>query len=99
MSSFPNESLFSNDSVLQNLVDLAEKLSIRVIFKNLQDDEFSIQSGMCSFKDETWIFIDSRSSLEKQIKTFCRELKKFNLENIFISPALRKILEEKNGPF
>jgi hypothetical protein len=87
------------DSLLQSLVDLAEKLSVRVIFKNLKDDEFVIRSGKCSIKGDTIIIIDSRVSLEEKIKTLCQELKKFNLDNIFISPVLRDILELQDESF
>lgn len=89
----------NKDSILQSLIELAEKLSVKVIFKNLQDEEFIIRGGMCSVKGETLILIDSRSSFEEQIKIFCRELKKFNLDNIFISPLLREILEDNHEPF
>ncbi len=88
----------NNDSILHSLIGLAEKLSIRVIFKNLQDDEFLIRSGMCSVKGDTLIIIDSRSNLEEKIKALIGELKKFNLDNIFIAPALREILEKQDGP-
>ncbi|HJN03406.1 MAG: hypothetical protein QF907_07255 [Nitrospinota bacterium] len=89
----------SNDSLLQSLIELAEKLSVRVIFKNLKDDEFVIKSGMCSIKGDTLIIIDSRVSLEEKVKTLCKELKKFNLDNIFISPAMRDILQGQNESF
>ena len=89
----------SNDSLLQSLIELAEKLSVRVIFKNLKDDEFVIKSGMCSIKGDTLIIIDSRVSLEEKVKTLCKELKKFNLDNIFISPAIRDILQGQNESF
>jgi hypothetical protein len=89
----------NKDSILQSLIELAEKLSVKVIFKNLQDEEFIIRGGMCSVKGETLILIDSRSSFEERIKIFCRELKKFNLDNIFISPLLREILEDNHEPF
>jgi len=89
----------SNDSLLQSLIELAEKLSVRVIFKNLKDDEFVIKSGMCSIKGDTLIIIDSRVSLEEKVKTLCQELKKFNLDNIFISPAMRDILQGQNESF
>ncbi len=88
-----------NDSLLQSLVELAEKLSVRVIFRNLKDDEFVIKSGMCSIKGDTLIIIDSRVSLEEKVKTLCQELKKFNLDNIFISPAMRDILQGQNESF
>lgn len=88
-----------NDSLLQSLVELAEKLSVRVIFRNLKDDEFVIKSGMCSIKGDTLIIIDSRVSLEEKVKTLCKELKKFNLDNIFISPAMRDILQGQNESF
>tara|TARA_B100000315_G_scaffold59856_1_gene54288 strand:+ start:9499 stop:9774 length:276 start_codon:yes stop_codon:yes gene_type:complete len=91
--------VISNDSLLQSLVELAERLSVRVIFKNLKDDEFVIKSGMCSVKGDTLIIIDSRVSLEEKIKTLCQELKKFNLDNIFISPAMRDTLEGQNKSF
>ncbi len=86
-------SVNNQDFYLKSLVDLAEKLSVRVVFQNLQDDEFVIRSGSCSVKGDTVIIIDSRVSQEDQVKTLCRELKKFNIENIFIPPALREILE------
>ena len=89
----------SNDSLLQSLIELAEKLSVRVIFRNLKDDEFVIKSGMCSIKGDTLIIIDSRVSLEEKVKTLCKELKKFNLDNIFISPAMRDILQGQNESF
>ena len=89
----------SNDSLLQSLIELAEKLSVRVIFRNLKDDEFVIKSGMCSIKGDTLIIIDSRVSLEEKVKTLCQELKKFNLDNIFISPAIRDILQGQNESF
>ncbi len=89
----------SNDSLLQSLIELAEKLSVRVIFRNLKDDEFVIKSGMCSIKGDTLIIIDSRVSLEEKVKTLCQELKKFNLDNIFISPAMRDILQGQNESF
>lgn len=85
----------NNEFFLENLVELAERLSVQVIFKNLQDDEFVIRSGMCSVKGNTLIIIDSRVSLEDKIKTLCREIKKFNLDNIFIQPTLREILEKE----
>jgi hypothetical protein len=88
-----------DDSLLQSLVELAEKLSVRVIFRNLKDDEFVIKSGMCSIKGDTLIIIDSRVSLEEKVKTLCQELKKFNLDNIFISPAMRDILQGQNESF
>jgi len=88
-----------DDSLLQSLVELAEKLSVRVIFRNLKDDEFVIKSGMCSIKGDTLIIIDSRVSLEEKVKTLCQELKKFNLDNIFISPAIRDILQGQNESF
>ena len=89
----------NKDSILQSLIEIAEKLSVKVIFKDLKDEEFIIRGGMCSVKGETLILIDSRSSFEEQIKIFCRELKKFNLDNIFISPLLREILEDNHEPF
>ena len=88
-----------NESLLNSFVELAEKLSVRVIFKNLKDDEFVVRSGMCSVKGDTFIIIDSRAALEEKIETLCRELKKFNLDNIFISPALRDILEKQDDLF
>lgn len=89
----------NNYPILHSLVELAEKLSIRVVFKNLKDDEFAINSGMCSLKGDTLIIIDSRSSLQEKVNALIRELKKFNLDSIFITPALREILEDQDVPF
>ncbi len=88
-----------NESLLQNLIELAEKLSVQIVFKNLKDEEFVINSGMCSVKGDTFIIIDSRVSLEEKIKMLCCELKKFSLDNIFIPLSLRDLLEGQDESF
>ncbi len=83
-----------DEALFQLLVELMEKLSIKVVCKNLHDEEFKISGGLCKVRGRNLMIMDKRSPLKSRITLLARELKEFNLEDQYIPPVLRELLEE-----
>lgn len=77
---------------LEDLKNTATKLSIEIEYSDLRDNELSIQSGHCRFKNKDVIVLEKRLSSEEQIDIILDVLKRFDLENIYIPSWIREKL-------
>ncbi|MBT3923761.1 MAG: hypothetical protein HOF21_14420 [Nitrospina sp.] len=81
------------ESRVKDLKDAAEKLSIKIEVANLNDQEFSIQSGYCKLNGEDLIILDKNLSSEEHMAVIFNTLKKFNLDNIYVADWIREKME------
>ena len=81
------------ESRIKDLKDAAEKLSIKIEVANLNDQEFSIQSGYCKLNGEDLIILDKNLSSEEHMAVIFNTLKKFNLDNIYVADWIREKME------
>ncbi|MDR2884271.1 MAG: hypothetical protein LBV09_04105 [Deferribacteraceae bacterium] len=81
----------SKKQILNLLEDLARQLDIRVRY-----EKTTARGGLCKHKGKYQIIIDPKANDDFKIDTVVQALKSFNLDKIFISPALRDILEITN---
>ena len=86
-----------DEALYQILVELMEKLSIKVVRKNLQDEEFKISGGFCKVRGENVMILDTRVPLREQVELLARELTHQNLEDVFVPPVVREFIEEISG--
>ena len=84
-------------SQLEDLKEIASKLSIDVIPGNLFDPEIMIKSGHCKVKGRDTIIIDNLLSSQEQSEVIIQALKKFDLESIYLPPWIRERLESENS--
>ena len=84
-------------SQLEDLKEIASKLSIDIIPGNLFDPEIMIKSGHCKVKGRDTIIIDNLLSSQEQSEVIIQALKKFDLESIYLPPWIRERLESKNS--
>ena len=84
-------------SQLEDLKEIASKLSIDVIPGNLFDPEIMIKSGHCKVKGRDTIIIDNLLSSQEQSEVIIQTLKKFDLESIYLPPWIRERLESENS--
>lgn len=84
-------------SQLEDLKEIASKLSIDIIPGNLFDPEIMIKSGHCKVKGKNTIIIDSLLSSQEQSEVIIQALKKFNVESIYLPPWIRERLEPENS--
>ena len=81
------------ESRIKDLKDAAEKLSIKIEVANLNDQEFSIQSGYCKLNGEDLIILDKNLPNEEHMAVIFNTLKKFNLDNIYVADWIREKIE------
>lgn len=85
-------------SKLDDLKTVAEKLFIEIRHSDLDDSEFSIQSGYCKLNDKKLIILDKKLAVEEQIKIILQVFRQTDLEHIFVVPWIREQLEGSNSP-
>ncbi|MBS0014240.1 MAG: hypothetical protein KFF46_09745 [Desulfobacterales bacterium] len=81
--------------IYQHLMEIAEKLDIRVAEQNLRTTGVNAKSGLCRIRGE-WVFImDKRLLVNEKIELLADCLRQMPLEEIYIMPAVRNILDKK----
>ena len=82
-----------DESILNQIEELAEKLGITVRRENLDAEGSSSSGGLCRTKDKYILIIDSRASLQEKIRVITEALKRFDLGDVYVRPGLRELLE------
>jgi hypothetical protein len=85
-----NESRLKNEEILKALEEVAERLSVRIHYEEMTTDEFRAQDGCCRVKGESHIYIDRKRSIKGKIRVLANELKRFDLDDIYLPPFLRE---------
>ncbi|MCX5874335.1 MAG: hypothetical protein NTY51_14035 [Deltaproteobacteria bacterium] len=82
-----------NDSdVLSKLEDLVDRLGVKLRYENLARGPIRANGGYCRLEDNHMILIDKNDSKRRKIKLLARSLRRFDLETVFVPPALRRII-------
>lgn len=86
-----------NDSdVLSKLEDLADRLGIKLRYENLARGPFRSSGGYCRLENDHLILIDKNDSKKRKIKLLAKSLGRFDLETVFVPPALRRIISSSH---
>jgi hypothetical protein len=87
------------DAIIDCLEELAERFGIQIRYEVIRQDEDSspVVGGLCVFKGEYVLIINSRSTAKEKIKTLAMAVRHFDLDQIYIPPALRELLERVPG--
>ena len=80
--------------ILTGLEDLAQRLGLTVRYEGLGDDGLEVNSGRCRLRGEEILLIERRLDQAGRIDVLSRELKKLDLQGVFIRPYLRQWLGE-----
>ena len=83
-----------NNKVLEYLEDLSFRLGIEIVNEKLGGIDFSIEGGLCKVKGVYKIFIDPSAPIEVQIEILARALSSFKIEEVYLLPFIREILEK-----
>ena len=55
--------------------------------------------GLCLLRGEYVLIIDSKAAMRDKIRTFAKALRHFDLDQIYIKPALRELLDKVPASF
>jgi len=83
----------NEEILLGQLEELAEKLGVAVRRENISMEESSSTGGLCRVRDKYVIIVHSRAAAKDKIQVMIEALRHFDLEDIYLKPAIRKILE------
>ncbi len=84
-------------TILQNLEAIAEKLDIKVNYENLRKRHVFSKGGFCRLKEDKIVIIDTTLNLSEKIDVLADALSQLDLEDIYMPPAVRKILAGKSN--
>jgi hypothetical protein len=77
-----------NAIVLQELESLAGELNVEVRY-----DDLDGHGGLCRYGGQNHLIISQGLELGERIQLLCRELSRFSLEDVFVRPGLRELIE------
>ena len=75
------------------LEELAYRLGIQIRYEKIKDEDSVGSGGLCRFKGKDVMFVDSRATTKDKIQTLVKALKHYDLDNIYVRPAIRELLE------
>jgi hypothetical protein len=78
--------------LLQELEEIAEKLSISVQYDDLMGMDFRTKGGLYNLRGKNVIIMDRKTTPRERIDLLVRVLRKFDLSPIFIKPYIRLII-------
>lgn len=84
-------------TILQNLEAIAEKLNIKVNYENLRKRHVFSKGGFCRLKEDKIVIIDNTLNLSEKIDVLADALSRLDLEDMYMPPAVRKILDRKSN--
>jgi hypothetical protein len=77
------------DEVLTGLEGLMADLGVAVRYEKGDFD-----GGVCKLKDKRLCIVNSTMSPAQRIKVLAAELSQMDLENVFMMPAIRQVIDE-----
>ncbi len=82
--------------LLQELEEIAEKLSIAVQYDDLLGMDFSVRGGLCKLRGKNVIILDRRTPPRERIDLLARALRQFDLSSISMKPYVRLIIGDRS---
>ena len=70
-------------------LELAEKLSIEVRFVPLDGN-----GGLCKVREKQVLYVNQMLSKDQQLEVLLRGLSEIHVEDVYVLPALRELLEK-----
>jgi hypothetical protein len=88
------------ESIIDCLEELAERFGIQIRYEVIRQDEDSspVVGGLCVLKGEYVLIINSKSTAKEKIKALAMAIRHFDLNQIYIRPALRELLNRVPDP-
>lgn len=78
--------------MLSQLEEMAARLGIKVRYESLRLDGPSHAGAFCRINGEDVIFINRKAATKERIHLLIDTLKRYDLSNSYVAPALRKKL-------
>ena len=89
--------------VIDLLEELLEGFGVRIRYEAIKQDEDAVYvaGGLCLLRGEYVLIVDSNAGMRDRINMLATALKHFDLDQVYMRPALRELLDKtpEQGPF
>lgn len=82
-------------AILDQLEELAQTLGIQVRYEPIEIEGSFYAGDLCRLKGENILIINPEATIKDKIQIFARAVKRFDLNQVYIRPALREFLSKK----
>ena len=82
-------------AIIDQLEELAERFGIQIRYEPISLDEegISLVGGLCKLRGEKLLIINSKAPARDKIQALAKALSNFDLDQIYIRPAIRGLIE------
>ena len=80
-------------TILQHLEEIAEKVNLKVNYENLRKLHIFSKGGFYRLQEDHIVLIENTLNLSEKIEILADALGNYDLEEISMPPAVRKILD------
>lgn len=87
----------NREELLIQLEELAGRLNIQIQYESLKSEDPSTFGGFCRVRDRHMIIIHSKATVSRKIDIFSEALRHFDMDELFMRPALREYLKKEVG--
>jgi len=87
----------TQEELLIQLEELAARLDIQVRHESVKSEDPATFGGYCRVGQRHTIIVHSRASTRRKIDIFTGALKRFNVDDLYLRPALRDHLKTNQG--
>ena len=84
------------DPALKQVLIELEEVVMRTGYK-IRYEKGNFEGGYCVLRDSSLIVVNNRGEMEKRISIVCRCLKEIGIDDIFVKPGLREIIENESS--
>ena len=77
------------------LKNLAERIGVTVVEHSFRATGTRARSGLCKIRDRRFFIMDRHRSLREKIDLLAEALSDTDLENVFVVPAVRELLQKR----
>jgi predicted transcriptional regulator len=81
-----------DEQLLEMIEKLAEDLSIKVRY-----ERGDFVGGLCRVDEEQVLIVHRDLSPGRKVQVIARELSRLDLDDVYVVPALRKVIESESG--
>ncbi len=89
--------LVGEKNLLQLLETTASRLGVEIRYENLSLPWGRSQGGYCKFEGKPIIIVDRNASQRAKINIIAKGLRRMDVGNVFVPPAVRRILDSSNA--
>ncbi len=82
----------NKESILQQLEELAGRLSIKLTYDSLKEGSINTRGGLCKVAGNYRILVERKLTAKEKVDVIAGSISKFDISRLYIPPEIRDII-------